>query len=183
MIGGIIGGVIGLLVIIVIIWCISTSNWFKRAVESVHESESGIDVALTKRYDVLTKELAIVKGYAKHESETLLNVVAARQPKKDAPIDEKAASANAMTDVISKLNVVVEQYPELKANTNFLNLQNQVAEVEEQLQAARRVYNNNVKIFNQKKVSWPSSIFGKKYEKFAFFEAEAAKREDVKMEF
>ena len=181
--------VIALIIVVIAIslfaWWISTMNWFNRVVETVHDSLSGIDVALTKRYDLLTKELAVVKGYAKHEYDTLTKVIENRRPEKNMSLAEKSQSANAMTSALEKLSVVVEQYPNLKADTQFSALGRQISEVEEELQAARRIYNSNVRIFNQKLVSWPASIVGKHYGhvKFEFFQAEEAKKQDVKIEF
>lgn len=181
----IVGSVLLLLLIIFLCWWFGTINSMRKMNIKVDEAESGIDVALTKRYDLLTKEVAVVKGYAKHEAETLEKVVAMRQPEKNAPMADKTAFANEVTKAFDSINVVMERYPDLKANTNFLNLQNQIADVEEQLQAARRLYNANVSTYNQKIIVFPSSIVAKKYSmiKRDFFEAENAKRADVKIEF
>ena len=140
--GAIIGlavvGVVVLLAIIFACWWISTSNWFKRAKVKVDEANSGIDVALTKRYDLLTKLLASVKGYAKHEYETLSQVIAMRSGNniKDLSLEEKSALNSQLSQVQKGINIVMEQYPQLKADTQFTNLQNQTADCEEQLQAA-----------------------------------------------
>lgn len=188
-IGAIIGIVIGVIVLIVIIsffgWWIGTANRLRREQVKIDEAASGIDVALTKRFDLLTKEVATVKGYAKHESETLANVTSMRKPASNASMKEKADFSNQVSKAFDSINVVAEAYPDLKANTNFLNLQNQIADVEEQLQASRRVYNSNVTVFNQDIVVFPASIVARHYhfEKRDFFEAEEAKRADVKIEF
>lgn len=176
---------IALVAIAIVGWYISTSNKLKRMVVKVDESASGIDVALTKRFDLLTKSVATVKGYAKHESETLTNVISMRQPASNASMKEKSEFNAAVDRGFASINVVAEQYPDLKANTNFLNLQNQISDVEEQLQAARRVYNSNVSIFNQTIVVFPSSIVANRLhlEKRDFFEAEDKKRQDVEISF
>jgi len=173
------------LLVIVVGWYISTSNKLNRYVVKMDEAESGIDVALTKRYDLLTKALAAVKGYAKHESETLAKIVEMRNPGKNASMQEKQEFANQQSRALESLNVVVEQYPTLKADTQFSALQANIADVEEQLQAARRLYNSNVSTYNQAIVTFPTSFVAnrKGMSKRAFFEAEAAKRQDVKMEF
>ena len=173
------------LLVIVVGWYISTSNKLNRYVVKMDEAESGIDVALTKRYDLLTKALAAVKGYAKHESETLAKIVEMRNPGKNASMQEKQEFANQQSRALESLNVVVEQYPNLKADTQFSALQANIADVEEQLQAARRLYNSNVSTYNQAIVTFPTSFVAnrKGMSKRAFFEAEAAKRQDVKMEF
>ncbi len=178
-------GAVVFLCLVIVIWFISTSNSFKKMVIKIEESESSIDIALTKRYDLLTKMVQATKGYAKHEVETLSKVVNLRQPEKFASIGEKQTFANNLTDGLSKLNVLVEQYPDLKASTNFAKLQDATVEVEENLQSARRVYNSNVSIYNQKVVVFPSSIVAemKKFMKKDFFEVENFKKEDIDFNF
>ena len=149
-------------VIAIVAWYIVTMNWFRQTKVKVEEANSGIDVALTKRYDLLTKALASVKGYAKHEAETLSKVIGMRTGNiNELSLDEKSKLNAELSEVQRGINVVVEQYPQLKADTQFTLLQNQTADCEEQLQAARRVYNSNVSIFNQKRVSFPDSIVAK----------------------
>ena len=186
--GGIVTIVVVAIVVILLItlvaWYISTMNWFRRTKVKVDEANSGIDVALTKRYDLLTKALASVKGYAKHESETLSKVIGMRTGNiKDLSLDEKSKLNAELNEVQRGINVVVEQYPQLKADTQFSLLQNQTADCEEQLQAARRVYNSNVSTFNQRRVTFPSSFVAKRIgfrEDLEFFKADEEKREDVK---
>ena len=182
----IVGIVVALVVIICLIWWISTSNELKRLEQSVEEAESGIDVALAKRYDSLTKMLDTTKGYAKHEAETLENTIKWRNGlPKDATLEDKQAFAGQLAQVEKGLSVVVEQYPQLKADTVFAKLQSAIMDSEEHLQAARRLYNSNVKNINNKIVSFPSSIVANKINmsKKAYFEVEEQKRQDVKMEF
>ena len=181
----VIAAVLLLLIIIIIAWWISAGNRLRREQVKIDEAASGIDVALTKRFDLLTKSVATVKGYAKHENETLTNVIAMRRPASDASMADKAAFSSQVSAAFRSINAVAEQYPDLKANANFTALQNQISEVEEQLQASRRVYNSNVSIFNQEIVVFPTSIIAHHYgfKKRDFFEAEEAKREDVKIEF
>ena len=178
-------GVILLIAIIILAWWISTMNALRRLNVKVDEAESGIDVALTKRFDLLTKQVAIVKGVAKHEKETLESVIAMRRPEKDASMKEKSEFATSVSKAFDSINVVMERYPELKATENFSILQKQAFEAEEQLQAARRLYNANVSTLNQKIVTFPASMVAGKIgiTKRDFFEAEASKREDVKIEF
>ncbi len=178
-------GVVGFLLLVFVIWYFTELNSFNTMIVKIDESESSIDIALTKRYDLLTKMVSATKGYAKHEQETLAKVIAMRQPAHNAPMAEKQEFANQLSAGMSALNVVVEQYPDLKASNNFAKLQDATMEVEENLQAARRVYNSNVSIYNQKVVVFPSSIIAnwKKFTKKDFFEAEAAKRQDVEFNF
>lgn len=174
-----------LAVIGIVSWWISTGNAFKAQAVKIDESSSAIDVALTKRYDLLTKQLGIVKGYAKHESETLIAVVKARTGDDSHDVDKMTDFNKQLNDLTNKIGLVVERYPELKANQNFLALQASSADCEEQLQASRRLYNSNVSIFNQKLVTFPDSLVAKhlKLTPRKFFQADEEKRQDVKMEF
>lgn len=184
-IGIVVAAVIVLLFIIIISWWITAANRLRREQVKIDEAASGIDVALTKRFDLLTKEVAAVKGYAKHESETLAKVTEMRRPASNASMKEKSDFSNAVSKAFDSINVVAEAYPDLKASNNFVALQANISEVEEQLQASRRVYNSNVSVFNQEIIVFPTSIVARHYhfEKRDFFEAEEAKRADVKIEF
>ena len=177
--------VVGVLAVIVLCWWISTANNLKVMGVKIDEALSGIDVALTKRYDLLTKAVATVKGYAKHEEETLSKIIAMRNPGSAATLMEKQDFAAQTTQALKSINIVAEQYPNLKADTQFVALQNNIRDVEEQLQAARRLYNANVSKYNQSIIVFPASIVANALHltKRDFFEAEEVKREDVKIEF
>ena len=179
--------IICLLVIIVILagifaWYISASNNIKKADLKVAEALSGIDVALTKRYDVLTKMLDTVKGYQKHEVETLTSLV---QLRKGMSMQERNDANRNMDKVSSEINLLAENYPELKSSNNFVDLQKGIIDVEEHLQAARRLYNANVTAYNDLIVTFPSSIVanGMGAARKNYFEAEPQKRQDVQMNF
>ena len=148
-------GVVLVIVFIILVWWISTLNGLKKTQIKIEEASSGIDVALTKRYDVLTKMVQIAKSYAKFEKETILEAVKLR---KGMSIAEKNEAAAAMGDVQRGLNILAENYPQLHANENFRQLQVAVMDVEEHLQGARRAYNSNVSTLNQKIVTFPTSI-------------------------
>lgn len=167
-------------ILIIVISIISISNKLNKAIVKIDEASSGIDVALTKRYDVLTKMIDVVKSYAKHEKDTLFEVIKLR---KNMSIEEKSAENKKMDENFSKINIVAENYPELKSSENYKTLQQSIVEVEEHLQAARRLYNSNVSIYNQMIVSFPISIIAKSkgMVKKDFFEAEETKKEDVKI--
>lgn len=167
-------------ILIIVISIISISNKLNKAIVKIDEASSGIDVALTKRYDVLTKMIDVVKSYAKHEKDTLFEVIKLR---KNMSIEEKNAENKKMDENFSKINIVAENYPELKSSENYKTLQQSIVEVEEHLQAARRLYNSNVSIYNQMIVSFPISIIAnsKGMVKKNFFEADEAKKEDVKI--
>ena len=151
------------------------------------ESFSTIDVYLKKRYDLIPNIVETVKGYAKHESETFIKVTEARSKAVSANTPEEKAAADAqMTQAIRNFNMVMEAYPELKANTSFLDLQQQLKSIEGELSQARKYYNATVKVFNVKLGSFPSSIVGKrmKLTKKPFFEvAVPEERENVKVQF
>ena len=169
------------IVLLVVVWIISVSNKLNRAIVKIEEADSGIDVALTKRYDVLTKMMDVVKGYAKHEKETLFEVINLRA---GMTTEEKMDANNKMSSNFEKINVLAEAYPELKSSENYKTLQQSIVEVEEHLQAARRMYNSNVSIFNQMLVTFPTSMIAnsKGLTKKNFFEAEEVKKQDVKMD-
>ena len=166
--------------LIIVISIILISNKINKAIVKIDEASSGIDVALTKRYDVLTKMIDVVKSYAKHEKDTLFEVIKLR---KNMSIEEKNAENKKMDENFSKINIVAENYPELKSSENYKTLQQSIVEVEEHLQAARRLYNSNVSIYNKMIVSFPISIIAKSkgMVKKDFFEADETKKEDVKI--
>lgn len=172
---------IAVLILIIIIWYISTSNKLNRSVVKIDEALSGIDVALTKRYDVLTKMIDVVKSYTKHEKDTLFEIIKLR---KDMSIKERNDANHAMDENLKKINVLAESYPELKSSENYKTLQQSIADVEEHLQAARRLYNSNVSLYNQLLVSFPTSSIAKNkgMTKKEFFEADEIKKEDVKID-
>lgn len=169
-------------VLIIVIWYVSTYNGIKALGIKVDEGLSGIDVALTKRYDTLTKLLDVVKGYQKHEKEILLEVIKLRS---GMSMTERNAANTQMDQASNQIKLLAEAYPELKSSNNFIQLQNSIADVEEHLQAARRLYNSNVSAYNTKLVMFPNTIvagaMGAKEKEF--FEAEEAKRSDVQMSF
>ena len=179
--------ILGVIGFFILIWVISSYNSLKSAKIKVNEAESGIDVALTKRFDVLTKMVDTVQGYAKHEKETLEKVIALRNSVhlNNASIKEKQDISNQMDEAMRAINVIVEQYPDLKANENFKQLQVSISDVEEHLQAARRVYNSNVSNYNHKVQLFPSNIIASMFhfEAQEFFIAEEYKRNDVEINF
>lgn len=170
------------LIAVVVISIIVISNNLNKALVKIDEADSGIDVALTKRYDVLTKMIETVKGYAKHEKEVLFDVVKIR---KGMTIEEKNEANKQMDETMSKINVLAENYPDLKASENFKTLQDSITDVEEHLQAARRLYNANISSYNQMIVTFPISIIAgtKGLSKREFFVAEEHKKQDVEIKF
>ncbi|MDD4112909.1 MAG: LemA family protein [Herbinix sp.] len=170
------------LIFVIFIWYISTMNSLKRAEVKINEALSSIDVALTKRFDVLTKMLDICKNYIKYEKETILETIKLRS---GMSIEDRKAASNDLDKANNFINAVAENYPELKSSENFRQLQVSVMEVEEHLQAARRLYNSNVSYLNQRIVAFPSSIVAGSLGLTSklFFEAEDSKKQDVDMSF
>jgi LemA protein len=172
----------GLLIVAVLLglWFISTMNRFRVLQVKINEALSGIDVALTKRFDVLTKMWDLAKKYMEYEQSTLEKVVKLRQGAK-ATVSDQQELNQGLNEMASQLNVVLEQYPELRATENMKELQRSVRDVEEHLQAARRLYNANVSTFNQSIIVFPNSVVANaiKATKAEFFEAEDRKRSDV----
>jgi LemA protein len=168
-------------ILIIVIWAIATSNRFKRLIVRIEEADSGIDVALTKRYDTLTKLLDVVRAYAKHEVETFTKIVNLRQ---GMSLKEKADAVRQLDQMATGLNVVAENYPQLRSTENYNQLQDAVVDAEAHLQAARRAFNMNVSAFNQAIVVFPASIIANNahYTQKEFFEADEEKKNDVKMD-
>ena len=176
-----IGGAIAV-VILVILWVIKTWNNFQRFQVKVAAADSGIDVALTKRYDTLTKMEAVVKSFTKHETDLLSHIVKLRN---GMSVAEKQEANQCMNEALGKLNVIVENYPEIRSSRNYVQLQSAIRDTEEHLQAARRLYNASVSVYNQSFIVFPANIVnaltGSKHLTKEFFEMDEHKREDVKI--
>ncbi len=189
-IGIVIAVVLVVLLIAVVAWYVSTRNAFVVLKNKVEEAWATIDVYLKKRFDLIPNLVETVKGYAKHESETLNKVVEARNVGLGArTADEKMQAANNLTGSLKTLfQVVQESYPDLKANSNFLDLQNQLKGIENELESSRRYYNGVVKAFNTKLEIFPSCIVGRRmgedYKKRNYFELDSEEeRKNVKVQF
>lgn len=191
-VGGIVGiciaAAIVIAVIAIVIWFISTYNAFVRLKNNGDEAFSTMDVYLKKRYDLIPNLVATVKGYAKHESETLEKVVAARNLAMNSKTAEEkiANDAELSKNLKTLLNVVMEQYPDLKANTNFIDLQNTLHSLEGEIANSRKYYNGVIKAYNTKREVFPSNIVAKcfKFEKRPLYEVDSAEeRKNVKVEF
>jgi LemA protein len=152
----------------------------------VSEAWSDIDVQLKRRYDLIPNLISTVKGYAAHESGVFERVTAARAAAMQAgSAADKAQAENMLSDTLKSLFAVAEAYPDLKANQNFLELQRELSDTENKIQAARRFYNGNVLSLNNKIDMFPSNIiagmFG--FAKREFFEVADGEKENVKVEF
>ena len=172
--------IILVVVLIIVIWCISTVNGFKKKDIRVQEGLSGVEVALTKRYDMLTKMLDTAKGYMAHENELFEKVIALRRGMSVAELND---AQQQMDSLSGKLFAVAEGYPELRSSEVFVELQRGIRDAEEHLQAARRLYNSSVTAYNTAIAMFPANLLAGSRQPKEFFAADAGKREDVKMTF
>lgn len=173
-------------VLLLIIYVIATYNRLVGLRNRVRDQWSQIDVELKRRFDLIPNFVNTVKGYAKHESDTLENVIKARNTYLTADSKEKAMEADGeLTSAINKLFALAEAYPDLKANQNFLDLQNQLNETENKISYARKFYNDTALQLNNKIEMFPSNIIAKlfKFTEVEFFKAQEVERENVKVEF
>lgn len=144
---------------LIILWLIGIYNNLVRLRNNRENAFADIDVQLKQRYDLIPQLVETVKGYAKHERETLQNVTNARTAAMSATtIDEKIKADNALTSALAGLKVSLEAYPDLKANQNFLQLQDEIADVENKLAAVRRYFNSATRELNNAVQTFPNNI-------------------------
>ena len=154
----IVGIIIGVIVLI-LIWFIATYNSLVVLRNKKDNEWSQIDVQLKRRADLIPNLVETVKGYAKHESETLEDVVKARNTYVTATTEnDKVKASNELEGALTKLFALAESYPDLKANTNFISLQNDLKETEDKISYARQFYNDAVLTYNNKVTMVPSNI-------------------------
>jgi LemA protein len=174
-------------VVVLFLWLTGVYNSLIRAKNRTDEAWSDIDVQLKRRYNLIPNLVETVKGYAKHERELFEKVTQARTTAMGAQTPtEKAQAENVLSGTLKSLFAVAENYPDLKANQNFLELQRELTDTENKIQAARRFYNGNVRDFNIKIQKFPNNlvagVLGFKKRDFFELEEEAA-REPVKVSF
>ena len=186
-------GIVG----VVLLWGVWAYNNFVKLVQRTMEAWADIDVQLKRRYDLIPNLIETVKGYAAHERGTFEEVTEARTKATQIHVDPSnitpeqitamAGAESALTGALSRLLAVAENYPDLKANTNFLELQRELSDTENKIQAARRFYNGNVRDLAIALESVPTNIVGKmfKFEGREYFELEenSEERENVKVDF
>jgi len=149
-----------IVIALVIIWAIVVYNSLVRGRNQADEAWSDIDVQLKRRYDLIPNLVETVKGYATHESGVFQQVTAARTAAMGAgTMDDKLKQENALSGTLKSLFAVAEAYPDLKANQNFLQMQSDLTDTEDKIQAARRFYNGTVRDYNTKTQQFPGSIF------------------------
>jgi LemA protein len=155
-----IGIIIAVIVVIVIIMLVAMYNGLVRLNVRADEAWSDITVQLKRRYDLIPNLINTVKGYATHEKSVFENVTAARANALNAQsVEETAKAENQFSETLKSLFAVSENYPDLKANQNFLDLQAQLTDTEDKIQASRRFYNGVVRDFNTKRKVFPTNIF------------------------
>ena len=178
--------IIIVIVVLIIAWVFATYNKLVDLRNRVKDQWAQIDVQLKRRFDLIPNLVETVKGYAKHESETLEAVIQARNTYVSATTPEAQMKADGdLEKAISKLFALTESYPELKANTNFQHLQQELTETESKIASARQFYNDTVLLYNNKVEMVPSNIIASifKFKKETFFEANEAERENVQVKF
>ncbi|MCE9586168.1 LemA family protein [Candidatus Uhrbacteria bacterium] len=144
---------------VIAIWLVATYNGLITLKNQTDEAWSDIDVQLKRRYDLIPNLIATVKGYASHESGTFEKVTAARTAAMAATSPhDKAVAENALSSTLKSIFALSEAYPDLKANTNFLKLQDELSDTENKVQASRRFYNGNVRDFNTKLQVFPTNM-------------------------
>jgi LemA protein len=181
--------VLGILVVIVIgvlFFGVAIYNGLVQLKVLVDEAWSGIDVQLKRRYDLIPNLVETVKGYASHEKETFEKIAELRSAamKAEGP-EEKGKLEGQLTSTLKTLFAVAENYPELKANQNFLDLQANLSKIEEEIQGARRYYNGAVRDYNTKILVFPNNLFANMlgFTSREFFAAEEEAKQNVKVSF
>ncbi len=183
--------IVGAVAVVLILWVVGVYNKLVRLMNAVKNAWSQIDVQLKRRHDLIPNLVETAKGYMQHERETLENVVKARNlaqgaSQKEAGPAEQGAVESGLNKALSSFFVVVERYPDLKANQNFLALQEELSSTENRISFARQAYNDSVMTFNNSVQMFPGNMVAGmfNFKKADFFEVEtAAEREVPKVSF
>ncbi len=176
------------IIVLFVVWIIVAYNSFVRLVNRTKEALADIDIQLKRRYDLIPNLVNTVKGYATHESTAFENVTKARSMAMGAQtVDEKGKAENMLTGALKSVFAIAEAYPDLKANQNFLSLQQELSDTEDKIQSARRFYNGNVRDLNIGLESFPGSMIASMFHfsKMEFFELgdSAVERNAVEVKF
>jgi LemA protein len=180
--------IILIVIILLAIWVISMYNGLVRGKNRTDEAWSDIDVQLKRRYDLIPNLVETVKGYAAHEQGTLENVINARNRAMsvtDGASNAKAEAENILSGALKSIFALSEAYPDLKANQNFLELQRELTDTEDKIQAARRFYNGNVRDFNTSLQVFPTNAINGllKFKAYEFFQAAEDEKAPVQVKF
>ncbi len=179
-------GIIGAVIILLIIVFAASYNSFVKLRNQSDEAFSTMDIFLKKRYDMIPNLVEIVKQYASHEQKTLEKVTQARSMAMNArSFEERTQSENILSNTLKSLFAVSENYPQLKANENFLNLQNQLVSLENDISQSRKYYNGVVKVMNNKVEMFPSNLIAAilGFRRYPFFAADQNERQNVQVRF
>jgi LemA protein len=179
-------GIVILVIAIPLLYLKGTYNTLVAMDEGVKGAWAQVENQLQRRYDLIPNYVETVKGYAAHEKEVFLKVTEARSKVGQAgPISEKIAANNELSSALARLLVVVERYPDLKANTNFIRLQDELAGTENRIAVERRRFNETVRVFNTKIRSFPTNLIAGMlgFEKATFFEVPKERQEAPKVKF
>lgn len=173
-------------IVIIVFYAFITYNNFIKLKNMVKEAFATMDVYLKKRWDLIPNIVETVKGYAKHEEDTLKEVVELRNSSYDSMSDDEKVKTNQkISKDINKIMLLAESYPDLKASANFQDLSRELSKVEEDIANSRKYYNGVVEMFNNKVEMFPSNIFAKLfgYKSKEMFETNNQERENVKVQF
>jgi LemA protein len=179
---------IGIVIIIVLlaVLAVASYNGFVKSQNKIEEAFSTMDVYLKKRYDMIPNLVEIVKQYSIHEKETLEKIVQARSMAINArSMEERGQNENMLSGALKSLFAISEGYPELKANENYLDLQNELADLEDEISQSRKYYNGVVKVMNNKVEIFPSNLFAKifGFNRYPYFMADEYERQNVEIRF
>ena len=164
------------IVVLLVLWVVFAYNRFITLVNRAKEAWSDIDVQLKRRYDLIPNLVNTVKGYASHESSAFEKVTQARAAAMGAGnLADKSQAELGLTGALKSIFAIAEAYPDLKANTNFMELQKELSDTEDKIQASRRFYNGTVRDLNTSVETFPNNLIAGffKFEKLEFFELEA----------
>ena len=170
---------------VVIIWFISVYNTVINYKNTVKNSFAGIDVQLKRRADLIPNLLNVVKGYMSYEKEVFEKITHARTEMITGDINTKIKGEQTFSNSVKSIFAVAEAYPELKSNQNFLKLQEEISETEDQIEASREIFNENVKIFNTKIETFPNSFVASicNFKKFEHFIIKQNERKNIEVKF
>ena len=177
--------VVVVIVVLLIVWGIMTYNGLVRGLNKVEEAFSTMDVYLKKRWDLIPNLVEVVKAYAKHEKETIEKITTLRKNTYESmSIDKKINVNEELTQDLSKIMIISENYPDLKSSQNFIELSHELTEIEDEIANSRKYYNGTVRIFNNKVQMFPSNlvarIFG--FHCANMFEANTDEKNNVKVD-
>jgi len=175
-----------IIVILLAAWAVVSYNGFVKLRNQIEEAFSTMDIYLKKRYEMIPNLVEIVKQYSIHEKETLEKIVQARSMAINArSVEERGQNENMLSGALKSLFAISEGYPELKANQNYLELQDQLVVLEDDISQSRKYYNGVVKVMNNKVEIFPSNLFAKifGFNRYPYFMAEEYERQNVEIRF